>query len=186
LRLVKIKIFEAFNRMQFINKAYLLIGGNVGDRFLQLQQAVKLIGEHCGKVAATSSIYVTAAWGNTNQPAFLNQAIELHTDHEAKDLMPQLLHIEELMGRKRTLKYGPRIIDIDILLFNNEVHQAPDLIIPHPELQNRLFALVPLAEIAASAVHPTLGKSISELVTLCPDKLEVSLARHKVRGTRNK
>ena len=162
--------------MQFINKAYLLIGGNVGDRFLQLDRAVRLVGKYCGHIAATSAVYVTAAWGNTAQPAFLNQAIELHTDYHAKDLMPLLLRIEEEMGRKRMEKYGPRIIDIDILLFNDEIWDDPKLKIPHPELQNRLFALIPLAEIAGNKVHPVFGKTIKELVEICADTLTVEKA----------
>src|SRR5689334_21376651 len=134
--------------MQCTNKAYLLIGGNIGNMFLHLQEAIHLLNHKCGKVTLTSAVYETAAWGNTAQAPFLNQALLLDTNYSSEELMPKLLHIEELMGRKRMEKYGPRLIDIDILLFNDEVKDSVQLKIPHPELPNRRFALVPLSEIA--------------------------------------
>src|SRR5688500_1358343 len=109
--------------MQSLNKAYLLIGGNVGNVFDHLQQAIHLLDTHCGKVVNQSAVYETAPWGEIDQPAFLNQALLLETMMHAEELMPALLSIEEQMGRKRLVKDGPRIIDIDILLVDEEVHK---------------------------------------------------------------
>lgn len=159
--------------MQYLNKAYLLIGGNVGNRFLYLQMAVKLLNDQCCKVVNKSAIYETAPWGNSNQGAFLNQALEVNTEFSASELMMRLLNIEEQMGRKRLEKYGPRIIDIDILLFNNEVHSTPELTVPHAELQNRQFALRPLSHIAGTVIHPIFHKSIQQLLEECLDTLDV-------------
>jgi len=156
-----------------INKAYLLTGGNIGDAAEQLAIARRLIGEQCGNISNTSSLYETAAWGNTDQPAFLNQALLLETTMNARQLIRHLLKIEKQMGRVRKEKYGPRIIDIDMLLFNTEKHNYHFLKIPHPELHNRRFALLPLAEIAAEVIHPIFNKTIAELLEECKDMLEV-------------
>lgn len=156
-----------------INTAYLLIGGNLGNREENLAKACSLIELHCGPVRACSAIYETAAWGKEDQPAFLNQALRVETTCTARQLMRRLLKAEKQMGRIRQEKFGPRIIDIDILFFNNEVHNYPLLRLPHPELQNRRFALVPLAEIAAALVHPVLKQTIAALLEVCPDPLPV-------------
>jgi 2-amino-4-hydroxy-6-hydroxymethyldihydropteridine diphosphokinase len=156
-----------------MNVAFLLIGGNIGDREKNLETAKSLIQLYCGKVTKSSSLYQTAPWGKTNQPAFLNQALQIETRLTAEELMHQILAIEKMMGRERTEKYGPRIIDIDILLFDNTQYDSSFLKIPHPEMHNRLFALIPLAEIAPTMHHPVLKKSISQLLTETPDKLEV-------------
>jgi 2-amino-4-hydroxy-6-hydroxymethyldihydropteridine diphosphokinase len=156
-----------------MNKAYFLTGGNLGNRQLNLQQAKKEIDEQCGKVINASSLYETAAWGNTNQPSFLNQALKVETSLNAKQLIRKILKIEKMMGRTRNEKYGPRIIDIDILLFNAEIYDYDFLKIPHPELQNRRFALLPLAEIAAEIIHPVFNKTIAQLLNECPDELDV-------------
>ena len=153
--------------------AYLLIGGNLGNRKENLSKAVSLINEQCGSVIGSSSIYETEAWGITDQPSFLNQALEISTSLTARQLMRKVLKIEEEMGRVRKEKLGPRIIDIDILLFENEIHDLRFLKIPHPEMQNRRFVLVPLAEIDSTLQHPVLKKSIAELLEECPDNLEV-------------
>ena len=157
-----------------MNKAYLLTGGNMGNREEILGKALALIREYCGTIRAMSSIYETAAWGKNDQPSFLNQAIEIHTDLQPRQLLRQILKIEKQIGRVREEKYGPRIIDIDILFYNDEVHNYPLLKLPHPEIQNRRFVLFPLVEIAAEFIHPVLKKTIAELLAICPDKLEVS------------
>ena len=155
------------------NTAYLITGGNLGDREQNLASAREWIEADCGKIVRASSIYETAAWGNTDQPAFLNQALEIQTSLNSKQLIRHILKVEKKMGRIREKKYGPRIIDIDILLFNNEIITTSFLIIPHPELQNRRFVLTPLAELAPQIVHPILNKTIAELLNDCPDPLAV-------------
>ncbi len=156
-----------------MNQAYLLTGGNLGDREQNLATAKDLINDQLGVITAASSLYETAAWGNTDQPPFLNQALEMSTTLNARQLIRRILKLEELMGRERKEKYGPRVIDIDILLFNNEKHNYQLLKLPHPEMQNRRFALLPLAEIAAEKVHPVFKKTIAQILIECKDELEV-------------
>jgi 2-amino-4-hydroxy-6-hydroxymethyldihydropteridine diphosphokinase len=156
-----------------MNKAYLLTGGNMGNREKNLATAKKLITERAGKVTRASALYETAAWGKTDQPSFYNQALEVETSILPKDLLKLLLEIEMKLGRQRDEKYGPRTIDIDILLYGDQICNDPQLRIPHPELQNRRFALTPLAEIGPGLVHPVFKKSITELLAICTDTLEV-------------
>ena len=156
-----------------MNTAFLLLGGNLGNRKGNLAQAREIISSECGRIDAVSSLYETAAWGITEQPSFLNQALYLSTELSAKKLLRRLLKAEKKMGRIRIEKFGPRIIDIDILFFNTEIHNTSSLKLPHPELQNRRFALLPLAEIAPDFIHPVLKNSINELLKECPDTLPV-------------
>ena len=156
-----------------MNKAYLLIGGNLGDRAAYLALAVRHITARCGSVTITSSIYETAAWGNTNQPAFYNQAIKLDTLLSPEALLVALLSIELEMGRVREEKYGPRTIDLDILMINDIVLNTPALTIPHPQMHNRRFALLPLHEIAPALHHPVFNKTIHDLLLNCLDTLDV-------------
>lgn len=156
-----------------MNVAYLLTGGNMGDRFATLKKAKEAIAQHCGAITNASAIYETEAWGLTDQSPFLNQALELQTALSAAELLRCLLNVEHTLGRKRHIKYGPRIIDIDILLFNDDVIDMADLKIPHPELQNRRFALQCLYEIAPDKRHPLLHQTVHELLTACTDPLKV-------------
>jgi 2-amino-4-hydroxy-6-hydroxymethyldihydropteridine diphosphokinase len=162
-----------FDGMQYMNNVYLLIGGNMGNRLQNLHQAVQWLQQACGPVQQVSSVYETAAWGKTDQPAFLNQAVQLHTTLSPQQLIKSILGIEEKMGRRRMEKNGPRIIDIDIIFYNQEVIDEPELTIPHPQLQNRRFALAPLQEIAANVIHPVLKKTVTELLEACTDTLPV-------------
>jgi len=156
-----------------MNTAYLLIGGNLENRKENILTAIALINEQCGSLTRSSSIYETEAWGKTDQPPFLNQALEISTALNARQLIRKILKIEKEMGRIREEKLGPRIIDIDIILFENEIHDLRFLKIPHPEMQNRRFVLVPLAEINPTLQHPVLKKTVAELLEECPDNLEV-------------
>ena len=135
--------------------------------------AIRELESNCGRVIKSSPIYETAAWGNTNQQAFLNQALLIETKLSAEALMTAILVIEEKMGRVRTIKYGPRTIDIDILFFNNDLFNSDHIKIPHPELANRRFALEPLKDIAPAYKHPTLKKTVRQLLKDCPDPLAV-------------
>jgi 2-amino-4-hydroxy-6-hydroxymethyldihydropteridine diphosphokinase len=159
--------------MQYMNKVFLLIGGNIGDRLQNLHQAITGLSAVCGPIIQQSAVYETAAWGKTDQAAFLIQALLLTTSLPAQELITTILSVEEEMGRRRMEKFGPRVIDIDILFFNDEIINEPNLIIPHPQLQNRRFALAPMHEMAPALVHPVLNKTIAQLLAECPDELEV-------------
>lgn len=156
-----------------IYTAYLLIGGNVGDKLNNLTTAIQTINQDCGTIQKVSSIYETAAWGFTNQPHFLNQVIVLKTTLQPEDLMQKLLQIEEKMGRKRLIKMGPRVIDLDILLIDDLIFNSTNLQLPHPQLPNRRFALLPLNEVANDIVHPVEKKTITQLLQDCKDNLDV-------------
>lgn len=150
------------------------MGGNIGDTLRFLEKAVSLL-EDFGHVLQTSLVYKTAPWGKTDQQSFLNQALLLETKHSADQLMSLILQVEERIGRKRGEKFGPRLIDIDILLFNEETINTDLVTIPHPQLPHRRFALVPLAEIAGGLMHPVLKKSINDLLQETNDTLEVKV-----------
>jgi 2-amino-4-hydroxy-6-hydroxymethyldihydropteridine diphosphokinase len=156
-----------------MNDAYLLTGGNIGDRLVSLQQACMKIEKQAGIVLKKSAVYETAAWGITDQNLFLNQVLLVSTSLPPEELLHTLLNIEQELGRKRIMKMGPRIIDIDILFYNNEIISTPVLTVPHPQIANRRFVLTPLNEIAPGFVHPVLQKTIAELLEICPDELEV-------------
>ncbi|MFM7770552.1 MAG: 2-amino-4-hydroxy-6-hydroxymethyldihydropteridine diphosphokinase [Bacteroidota bacterium] len=163
-----------------MNNTFLLIGGNMGDVKTNLDNAIRSISKNCGQVITVSSIYQTAAWGKTDQPDFLNQAIQLLTPLEPVELLHQLLQIERDMGRERAEKYGPRSIDIDIIFYEQYILDLRELTIPHPQVVNRRFALTPLAEIAPTFIHPVLGKTIEALLISCPDSSHVNKKKKKV------
>lgn len=157
-----------------MNEIYLLTGGNMGNRLNYLTRAKEKVQKRCGRILQESSIYETAAWGNESQEAFLNQVLKITTQLNAEEVLQTILQIEEGLGRKRNLKYGPRTIDIDILFFNEDVISKHGLKIPHPEIQNRRFVLVPLNEMASNKIHPVLHKTVSQLLAECPDPLTVN------------
>jgi 2-amino-4-hydroxy-6-hydroxymethyldihydropteridine diphosphokinase len=154
---------------------YLLTGSNLGDRKKQLEQAATQIDQQAGRITSVSSLYETAPWGKTDQPAFLNQALCISTQQTPQTLLATLLSVEQQMGRVRSTRYGPRVIDIDILLYDRLVIEEDDLNIPHAELASRRFALLPLAEIAAKHWHPKLHCTIHTLLQQCRDQSPVQL-----------
>ncbi len=156
-----------------MNYAYLLIGGNIGDRIENLRKTRAFIARSCGRILRESAIYETSAWGKTDQADFLNQALRVETELTPTLLLWKILEIEQELGRFRGEKFGPRIIDIDIILYNSEIINLPSLTVPHPHMQNRRFVMAPMAEIAPSIVHPILGKTMAELLMVCPDQLAV-------------
>jgi 2-amino-4-hydroxy-6-hydroxymethyldihydropteridine diphosphokinase len=157
------------------NTVYVLLGTNQGDRIGWMQQCINLLQQKVGTIISRSSIYQTAAWGLTDQPDFLNMAVGLQTELDAEQLLKATQEIEQKLGRQRDMKWGPRTLDIDILLFNHEIIDTPSLKVPHPYMQERRFALVPLKEIAGNYTHPVYSQTIEELLANCPDKLEVKL-----------
>jgi 2-amino-4-hydroxy-6-hydroxymethyldihydropteridine diphosphokinase len=156
-----------------MNKAYILIGGNLGDRLQYLQTAKNLMEQRLGRLMNWSSVYETAAWGKEDQPTFLNQVLLIHTSLEPRALLNGLLQIEKELGRYRGEKNGPRIIDLDILFYNQWIMKIPDLELPHPRISQRRFVLVPMADIAPDFRHPVLNKSMADLLASCPDPLIV-------------
>ena len=152
----------------------ILLGSNLGDRLANLQQAIASIASF-SNILQQSNIYQTAAWGNTDQADFLNQAIEIQTNQTAENLMHALLAIESQMGRVRLQKWEPRIIDLDIIFYESAIHTTDFIQIPHPEMQNRSFVLKPLLDLIPNFEHPILKQNITQLWEKCPDQLEVSL-----------
>jgi len=143
--------------------AYLSLGSNIGDRQTHLLEAIGRLKD-LGMVRAISSFYETEPVEFTDQDWFLNCAVTLETDKSPAQLIAALFQIEEQMGRLRIQKKGPRIIDIDILLFGDAVIRTKELTIPHPAMTTRRFVLEPLAEIAPNAIHPALNKTVQNLL----------------------
>lgn len=142
--------------------AYISLGSNIGDRESHLRDAAQRLGR-MGVVAAASSLYETEPMEIVDQPWFLNAAVALETELSPADLLQQLLTIERIIGRVRNQPKGPRTIDLDILLYDDQVVHAPSLTIPHPAMHERLFVLAPLAEIAPQIMHPVLHKTVLQL-----------------------
>jgi len=156
-------------------KVYLLLGSNLGDRTQLIQGAILKIDQQVGEVFSRSSFYETAAWGKEDQPSFLNVAIGIETRLSPLDVLAKVLQIEQELGRIRYEKWGSRLIDIDVILYDDLVVDEKDILqVPHPQMQNRKFVLEPLAEIAPDYLHPVLEKTVSELLQNLTDNLTVS------------
>ncbi len=151
-----------------MHRAYLSLGSNVGNREAQLREALSRLSA-IGGVAKISSFYETEPVEFTEQPWFLNCAVALETNQTPQQLMKAILRIEQHMGRRRVEKKGPREIDIDILLFDDEVMESEELTIPHPAMAQRRFVLEPLAEIAPETRHPVTGKAVWEMLRELPE-----------------
>jgi len=142
---------------------YLALGTNLGDRFANLQAAIAALPPAV-RVLDQSPVYETPPWGLTDQPAFLNMVLKGETYLDPLPLLAYLKHLETQLGRLPSVRWGPRLIDIDILLYDVLVLDTPELIIPHPHLHERAFVLVPLADLEPGLVHPVLGKSVRQLL----------------------
>jgi 2-amino-4-hydroxy-6-hydroxymethyldihydropteridine diphosphokinase len=180
------KSLNAINPFIHVTKTsfFLLLGSNQGNRAQQLSDAVERIKHSIGPIEKASSIYETAAWGKTDQPDFLNQVLVARSALSPLAVLQAIHSIELGMGRQRNKKWSERTIDIDILYAGGKVLNLPELMIPHPEIQNRKFALAPLAEIAPGFVHPILNKTNAALLLACQDVLHVELmpSPHLAKG----
>jgi len=152
---------------------YLLLGANLGKRFDQIQSAFDKVEKQVGKVIQHSSIYETAAWGVEDEPSYLNQVLHVETRLKPLEVLEKINLIESQLGRTRNLKWESRLIDIDILFYEDLCIESPKLTVPHPYLHLRKFTLIPLTEIAPKLIHPVLKKSSMELLHELKDDLEV-------------
>jgi 2-amino-4-hydroxy-6-hydroxymethyldihydropteridine diphosphokinase len=153
-----------------MNRVFLLTGSNLGDSISLLNLAAGSIGQLLGKVVQKSHIYRSESWGYKSDKVFYNQCLVLETEYEPYEILDKILEIEKEMGRIRIGEaYSDREIDIDVLLFGEEIIEVEGLCIPHPRLHLRKFVLVPLNEVAPDIVHPVFKKTISELLNICTD-----------------
>jgi 2-amino-4-hydroxy-6-hydroxymethyldihydropteridine diphosphokinase len=156
-----------------MQEIYLLLGSNLGNSLDYLKNAAQLIDEQIGSIIKPSSYYQTAAWGKSNQPDFINQAISLKSSTPAVKLLNAIWSIEDNLDRKREERWGARTIDIDIIFYGSQIINLPELIIPHKLLHERRFVLMPLNEIAPQFIHPVIGKTINQLLLELTDDLSV-------------
>ena len=157
-----------------MNKIFLGIGTNLGNRKANLRKAKEMIGEHIGRIWNSSSVYETAPWGFEAENDFLNMVVEVETNLSPAEIMKKISGIESMLGRERNQnRYSSRIIDIDILLYDDLVLNEDGLKIPHPLIHERKFVLAPLCELAPDLIHPVFGKSMSVLLEDCRDRSKI-------------
>jgi 2-amino-4-hydroxy-6-hydroxymethyldihydropteridine diphosphokinase len=145
---------------------YLALGSNLGNRLENLKEAMAALSPQL-EVKAKSHIYETPPWGYEDQPLFLNQVLKAQTFLEPEPLLKHLKRLEIALGRKPSFRNGPRLIDIDILLYDNLVLNTPALTIPHPHMHERGFVLLPMMDIAPDLIHPVIQKSVREIIVSC-------------------
>ena len=162
-----------------MEEAILLLGGNLGNRELVLAQAMEKIEEYIGEITAHSSIYESEPWGFEDKNQFLNQAIKVNTQLNPQQLLDKLLEIEQSLGRVRTGKLSARTIDLDILFYGNQKITTETLTIPHPRISERLFTLLPLAEIMGNSQLPVLKNTAQELIQVCQDRSKIHIWNYK-------
>ncbi|MVZ61341.1 2-amino-4-hydroxy-6-hydroxymethyldihydropteridine diphosphokinase [Sphingobacterium humi] len=162
-----------------MNVVYLLLGANLGDPLKQLSDARAEIAERIGTIQQESAIYESEAWGVEDQPTFLNQVLMVHSTLSVQKVLQTSQQIERVLGRIRAQRWGSRVIDIDILYYNQEVIHETDLAVPHPYIQERNFTLIPLCEIAPDWEHPIFKKTNQQLLNASKDPLNVKLASHE-------
>lgn len=163
---------QPYPSKKYIN-VFLGLGSNQGNRKENIQTATALIVRYIGKIAKQSHQYETQPWGNPDQDAFINQVIMVNTTLDPRELLEATTRVERELGRIKKEKWGPRIIDVDILFYGKRIIRDKGLEIPHPELHKRAFVLVPLMEIAPELEHPILKQAIDELYMACEDNSEV-------------
>ena len=152
-----------------MNIVFLQLGSNLGDRELLLKHAIIAIENRVGKIVEFSKVYESAPWRAEGQENYLNQILKVRTALLAVEVLSIVLNIENELGRIRLEKWGERLIDIDIILYNNSIIETPELCIPHKHLHERMFVLTPLHNIAPDMVHPKYNKTIDELLKMCKD-----------------
>lgn len=151
-----------YNVHMALHTIYLALGTNLGDRIANLRAALLALPPSV-VIRRSSAVYETPPWGVVDQPAFLNMALEAETELEPQSLLAYLKGIETGLGRTPSVRWGPRLIDIDILFYDNLILSLPEVIIPHPRLHERAFVLIPLVDIAPQLVHPVVGKTVSAM-----------------------
>ena len=165
------KSASATTALNNLNRVFLGIGGNLGDRLGNLHRAVELIGERIGRIEKVSSVYLSEPWGFKHAKYFTNIVAEVYTHFSADEVLSKTFEIEAELKRTRSGKgYEGRTMDIDILFFNDEIINTERLIVPHPHICQRLFVLLPMAEIEPNFIHPQNGKTMQQLAEICTDK----------------
>ncbi|RLD68434.1 MAG: 2-amino-4-hydroxy-6-hydroxymethyldihydropteridine diphosphokinase [Bacteroidetes bacterium] len=159
-----------------MHRAFLSLGSNLGNRIFNLQKALELISKHIGDIKSVGALYETEPWGFDSDNWFVNTAIEFDTIHSPRELLHKCMWIENILGRERNKTkegYSSRLIDIDILFYDDKIINLPDLIIPHLYVHKRKFVLAPLNDIAPEFIHPILKESVQTLFLNCLDKTEL-------------
>lgn len=168
------------NNTESMDKVYLSIGTNIGNKIKNLQDACKKIDKNLGQIVDISGVYETEPWGFDSQNAFYNLIVKIETKFKANDLLLNILKIEKELGRERTkTQYCDRIIDIDIIFFGKQIIDNEKLQVPHPRMQERNFVLKPLNSISPNFIHPVLKLTVNQLLKNCNDKSKIKLVLKK-------